>query len=231
MAGNKKKSTGTSTLPGKPAETPTSSSSSASQTTAPVVVPKPVSKSPEQPPLPAPPNPNNVINLPRPIQRAQPTASTAVRINNTADASERAPLLLPSNASGNNTSRHGDSGDDAEPTWIESLNAIVRINWYTNWLLIFIPFGIASNQLGWGDTATFALNFLAIIPLAKLLDLATDQLSERVGQSLGALLNASFGNAVELIIGVLGLKEGLLDVVQSSIIGSILSNLLFVLGL
>lgn len=70
----------------------------------------------------------------------------------------------------------------------------------------------------------------AIIGLAKMLDLTTEQLSLRLGQTLGALVNASFGNAVELIVSVMALRKGLVVVVQSSLLGSILSNLLFVLG-
>jgi Ca2+:H+ antiporter len=63
-----------------------------------------------------------------------------------------------------------------------------------------------------------------------LLDIATDQLSRKLGQTLGALLNASFGNAVELIVTIMALREGLTTVVQSSLLGSVLSNLLLVLG-
>lgn len=70
----------------------------------------------------------------------------------------------------------------------------------------------------------------SIIALAKMLDLATDQLSQRMGQTLGALLNASFGNAVEVIVGVMALRKGLVTVVQASLLGSVLSNLLLVLG-
>jgi len=77
----------------------------------------------------------------------------------------------------------------------------------------------------------FIMNFLAIIPLAKLLGDATEELALHTNQSIGGLLNASFGNAVEIIIGIFALKAGLIRVVQSSLIGSILSNLLLVLGM
>ncbi|KAJ3352729.1 hypothetical protein HDU83_007677 [Entophlyctis luteolus] len=97
--------------------------------------------------------------------------------------------------------------------------------------IIFVPLGILSSTLHWGDIPTFILNFCAIIPLAKVLDYTTDQLSMRVGETLGGLLNATFGNAVELIVGIIALKDGLLRVVQASLIGSMLSNLLLVLGL
>jgi len=67
--------------------------------------------------------------------------------------------------------------------------------------------------------------------LAKLLGEATEQIALRTGQAVGALLNASFGNAVELIVSILALKEGLIRVVQGSLLGSVLSNLLLVLGM
>lgn len=69
-----------------------------------------------------------------------------------------------------------------------------------NVLLVFVPLGIVSGAVGWSPTATFILNFLAIIPLASLLSFATEELSVKLGQTLGGLLNASFGNAVELIV-------------------------------
>ncbi|CAK9029112.1 unnamed protein product [Durusdinium trenchii] len=100
-----------------------------------------------------------------------------------------------------------------------------------NVMLVFTPLGLASQSLGWGEVATFGLCFLAIVPLAKLLGEATEQLSCSVGQTLGGLLNATFGNAVEMIISVFALREGLTEVVKGSLVGSIISNLLLVLGM
>ncbi|ORY28344.1 calcium/proton exchanger [Neocallimastix californiae] len=100
-----------------------------------------------------------------------------------------------------------------------------------NVLLIFIPFGIASAILKMSDTTIFLTNFIAIIPLAKLLGFATEELSLRTSETIGGLLNATFGNAVEVIIGIMALKSGLIDVVKASMIGSLLSNLLLVLGM
>ncbi|KAG0325413.1 hypothetical protein BGZ99_000660 [Dissophora globulifera] len=97
-----------------------------------------------------------------------------------------------------------------------------------NVLLIFFPLGIIADKLHWGDIPIFVLNFVAIVPLAKRY--ATEELALRLGQNLGALLNASFGNAVELILSVIALKSGQIDVVQASVLGSVLSNLLLVLG-
>lgn len=71
---------------------------------------------------------------------------------------------------------------------------------YVNVLLVFVPVGIISGALEWSPTVTFILNFFAIIPLASLLSFATEELSAKLGQTLGGLLNATFGNAVELIV-------------------------------
>jgi len=100
-----------------------------------------------------------------------------------------------------------------------------------NILLIFIVFGILSKYLNMSDTSIFLCNFIAIIPLAKLLGFATEDLSLRTSETIGGLLNATFGNAVEVIIGIMALKNGLTDVVKASMVGSLLSNLLLVLGM
>ncbi|CAO3594235.1 unnamed protein product [Absidia cylindrospora] len=101
---------------------------------------------------------------------------------------------------------------------------------YFNILLIFVPIALIASYTDASDTTVFSLNFLAIIPLAKLLGFATEEIALRTGSTIGALLNATFGNAVELILGIIALKEGLIRVVQASILGSILSNILLVLG-
>lgn len=100
-----------------------------------------------------------------------------------------------------------------------------------NYLLIFAPLGILSEHLGWSSNAVFWLNFCAIVPLASLLAFATEELSEHVGETLGGLLNATFGNAVELIVSIIALKDNQVRIVQASMLGSILSNLLLVLGM
>jgi Ca2+:H+ antiporter len=97
--------------------------------------------------------------------------------------------------------------------------------------LVFVPIGIAMGATHQNDTVVFVLNFLAIIPLAKLLGDATEELALHTSESVGGLLNATFGNAVEIIISIFALKAGLIRVVQSSLVGSILSNLLLVLGM
>ncbi|KAJ3337126.1 hypothetical protein HDU93_001552 [Gonapodya sp. JEL0774] len=113
--------------------------------------------------------------------------------------------------------------------WYMALEKIAFSSWL-NVLLICVPLGIAFKYIGVSDIAVFFVNFAAIVPLAKLLGFATEELALRTNQTIGGLLNASFGNAVELIIGILAVKDSLLRVVQASIIGSILSNLLLVMG-
>jgi Ca2+:H+ antiporter len=71
---------------------------------------------------------------------------------------------------------------------------------YVNVLLVFVPLGIVAGAIGWNPTVVFILNFIAIIPLAALLSFATEELSAKLGQTLGGLMNATFGNAVELIV-------------------------------
>lgn len=71
---------------------------------------------------------------------------------------------------------------------------------YVNVLLVFVPLGIVAGAMNWNPTVTFILNFIAIIPLAALLSFATEELSAKLGQTLGGLMNATFGNAVELIV-------------------------------
>lgn len=100
-----------------------------------------------------------------------------------------------------------------------------------NLLLIFIPVAVAADLLGAGPIFVFIAAGLAIVPLADLLGEATEELAAYTGPRLGGLLNATLGNAAELIIAIFALKEGLIALVLASITGSILGNLLFVLGL
>ena len=98
-------------------------------------------------------------------------------------------------------------------------------------LLLAIPLALVARLLHWPATAVFALSGLAIVPLAKWIGTATEHLAVHVGPSLGGLLNATFGNATELIIALFALHAGLVEVVKASITGSVIGNVLFVLGL
>ena len=98
-------------------------------------------------------------------------------------------------------------------------------------MLAFVPLSIAAETLHWGDGAVFVTAILAIIPLAIWLSTATEELALALGPSIGALLNALFGNATELIIALTALRAGLVDIVKASITGTIVANLLLALGL
>jgi Ca2+:H+ antiporter len=97
-------------------------------------------------------------------------------------------------------------------------------------LLVFVPIAVLSRLLHWPPIAVFALSALAIIPLSGVLGTATEAVSERTSPAIGGLLNATLGNLAELIIASMALRAGLIDLVKASITGSILGNLLLVLG-
>lgn len=98
-------------------------------------------------------------------------------------------------------------------------------------LLVFIPISVAAEQLEWGSLAVFITSAIAIVPLAIWLSTATEEIAVISGPSVGGLLNAVFGNATELIIALSALNAGLIDIVKASIAGTIISNLLLVMGL
>jgi Ca2+:H+ antiporter len=174
--------------------------------------------------------------------------------------------LLSSNGNGNGiggvrkrSTLHDIFLDRKHTPGMESENGFVRVNAnifnitkvtllsnYVNVLLVFVPLGIIAGAGHWNPTVVFILNFFAIVPLAAVLSFATEEISVKLGETLGGLLNATFGNAVELIVGVIripcmsplthlqvsivALRNGEIRIVQSSMLGSILSNILLVLG-
>ena len=112
---------------------------------------------------------------------------------------DRQPLL---GASGN------ANANPDEPRWKSFPKSVVRTTLatlfsnYVNVLLVFVPVGIIGGVCHWDPTAVFILNFIAIVPLAALLSFATEELSAKLGQTMGGLMNATFGNAVELIVSL-----------------------------
>src|SRR2546425_12579771 len=98
-------------------------------------------------------------------------------------------------------------------------------------LLVFVPVAAYLEFTHAAGVYVFAAAALAIVPLAGLMGKATEHLASRLGEGIGGLLNATFGNAAELIIAVLALRAGLHDVVKASITGSIVGNILLVFGL
>jgi len=111
------------------------------------------------------------------------------------------------------------------PSW--RLAASPRI-----WMLAFLPAVLGLEALApERRVLIFACSCAAMVPLAAWIGRATEQLADRIGEGVGGLLNATLGNAAELVLGVAALRHGLIDVVKASLIGSILGNLLLVLGL
>ena len=97
-------------------------------------------------------------------------------------------------------------------------------------LLLALPFTLAAQLLGWAPVAVFILAAISIIPLASYIGQATEDLATHTDPRMGALLNATLGNAAELIITIAAVRAGLLELVKASITGSIIGNLLLVLG-
>src|SRR4051794_13817176 len=97
-------------------------------------------------------------------------------------------------------------------------------------LLIFIPIAVILHYTHAAEYLVFIASGLAIVPLAGWMGKATEALAEKLGAGIGGLLNATFGNAAEMIIAFQGLRAGLSEVVKASLTGSILGNILLVLG-
>ncbi|ETN42881.1 calcium/proton exchanger [Cyphellophora europaea CBS 101466] len=134
-----------------------------------------------------------------------------------------------------------DPGPEAKPSipsrFLRDARMIIGSSWI-NWLLLTVPVGILLGALNdWADlhvvdpSVVFAVNAVAIVPLASLLAFATESVASKMGDTIGALMNVTFGNATELIIFIIALADGQVRVVQAAAVGSILSNLLIILGM
>jgi Ca2+:H+ antiporter len=134
--------------------------------------------------------------------------------NGSAEAHERTALL-------GQEPNHREEISPAEVPWLKDTRIWVRwptqtlhLTWatlisnYVNLLLVFVPLGIIAGVLQWNEATIFVLNFFAIIPLASLLSFATEELAATMGQTLGGLMNATFGNAVELIVCLTHILSG-----------------------
>ncbi len=112
-------------------------------------------------------------------------------------------------------------------------SGVAKARWLrpsVNWLLAFIPVTLALEHGGAAPPLVFFSAAISIVPIAAGIVRATEQLAERTGDAVGGLLNATFGNAPELIIAVVALRAGLFDMVRASLVGAILANLLLALG-
>jgi Ca2+:H+ antiporter len=133
-----------------------------------------------------------IVSFPDPVS---PIADVIIEYN------ERSPLLN----GGTSSEASSTSYRDAETSLWSPLNSL-RLLWatvssnFSNVLLVFVPLGIVAGAIEASPTIVFTFNFLAIIPLASILSFATEELSMKLGHTLGGLTNATFGNAVELIV-------------------------------
>ncbi|KAL7516708.1 hypothetical protein ACHAWX_001697 [Stephanocyclus meneghinianus] len=131
---------------------------------------------------------------------------------------------------GNRGQSISDTIGEAEGTPFEALKEIFTEN-KINALLVFLPFAYLSHAHRWSDGSIFILNFLAMVPLASMLGVFTEELAAHTNDVIGGLVNATFGNAVELVVAIQALLAEDYRVVQASLIGSVFSNLLLVLGM
>ena len=99
-----------------------------------------------------------------------------------------------------------------------------------NWLLIFIPVSLVLEWMHVPAPVLFFSAALSILPIARLIVLSTEQIATRTGDAIGGLLNATFGNAPELIISLVALRAGLFDMVRASLVGAVLANLMLATG-
>ncbi|ETN37421.1 calcium/proton exchanger [Cyphellophora europaea CBS 101466] len=137
---------------------------------------------------------------------------------------------LPPTANGDGEPEKSTTKVPLTRRFTKNLRTIFLRSWI-NILLVFVPAGIAVHFANVDPNVVFALNAIAVIPLAGLLTFATECVAAKLGPTLGALLNVSFGNAVELIIFIIALVKNEIRVVQAALIGSILANLLLILGM
>nr|WP_279611216.1 calcium/proton exchanger [Thermostichus vulcanus] len=117
------------------------------------------------------------------------------------------------------------SPDRSAEGWQRGLNSLMIV------LLAGIPLSWVGHFQGWDPNVVFICAALAVVALAKFMGQATEEIAALTGPTIGGLMNATFGNATELIIGLVALQAGLVDVVKASITGSIIGNLLLVAGL
>lgn len=129
------------------------------------------------------------------------------------------PLLTADNHRRAGGQLRADIDADADQTTWETAKMDLHYVIYSsplNILLLIVPLGIFFGFMELSHTWTFVFNFLAIIPLAAILAYATEELADKAGSTVGGLLNATFGNAVELIVSIIALKEGQVRIVQAS---------------
>jgi Ca2+:H+ antiporter len=97
-------------------------------------------------------------------------------------------------------------------------------------LLVFVPAALIGGRLNWPPAVQFFLSVAAVVPLAGFIGTATEELADRIGARTGGLLNATFGNAPDLLIGIFGIQRGLIPLVKATLIGALISNSALIMG-
>ncbi|KAK5992695.1 Vacuolar calcium ion transporter [Cladobotryum mycophilum] len=165
------------------------------------------------------------------------TLSAQIPIISPSKEERQGSILDPKEAQGINSDNDTENPQDGKRkrTVMEEVRRsfwLVATHSWMNVLLVFVPLGIIVAQINSiSGGVVFAINCIAIIPLAGLLSFATESVAIEMGDALGALLNVTFGNAVELIIFIIALVKNQIRIVQASLLGSILANLLLILGM
>ncbi|RYC61477.1 hypothetical protein CHU98_g4740 [Xylaria longipes] len=163
---------------------------------------------------------------------SQPTDGSTILRSDSDTADKPATPASKAEESGAIVNR-GDSEEKKPNVVVRFFHTTKKILFHS-WInvgLVFVPAGIiVANIPNANAGAIFGINAVAIIPLAALLSYATESVARKMGDTIGALLNVTFGNAVELIIFIIALVKGEIRVVQASLLGSILANLLLILG-
>ncbi|KMP00605.1 vacuolar calcium ion transporter /H(+) exchanger [Coccidioides immitis RMSCC 3703] len=170
---------------------------------------------------------NSLVPLRRPEIDAASLSDQSIRRRTTPKHAENANL---DDAIIEDPEALGGKGDKQKYTFVGQLRATLFNSWI-NVLLLAVPVGIILHYIHVDPIAVFVVNFVAIIPLAALLGYGTEEIAMRTGETVGGLLNATFGNAVELIVSILALFKNEIVIVKTSLIGSMLSNLLLVMGM
>lgn len=124
----------------------------------------------------------------------------------------------------------GGGGEEPNYSVGHMFHLVFAEKWQLKLLLIAVPIALLGDGMGVSTDILFFASFLGLVPLAGLLGDFTEDLALRSNDVIGALINVTFGNATELIISIMALRAGMLDVIKLSLIGSVLGNMLLVLG-
>ncbi|HEU4800371.1 MAG TPA: calcium/proton exchanger [Gemmatimonadales bacterium] len=172
-------------------------------------------------------------------KRQDATPSEQPRKQQPAQRSERRTRERPEEKPAPRAPEQKESGSGQPPGELKPRQPLKHLRrqpsfWGPLWrklLLLAVPAALVANWMHQSPVVIFVLACLAVLPLAGFMGDATEHLSARTGPTIGGLLNATFGNAAELIIALVALRAGMVELVKASITGSILGNLLLIMGL